>query len=127
MFNYIIYQYIDILIIKKILSSKKKQSWVAVSAFDKAGILGRAFNTLCSEITRISDGRLNIRLFHANELVGAFESFDVVQSGTCQMGFGSPYYWAGKSPAISFLSGKVDINSFASSNLFIPIMETNFP
>ena len=21
------------------------------------------------------------------------------------MGFGSPYYWAGKSPAISFLSG----------------------
>ena len=88
-----------------ILSSKKKQSWVAVSAFDKAGILGRAFNTLCSEITRISNGRLNIRLFHANELVGAFESFDVVQSGTCQMGFGSPYYWAGKSPAISFLSG----------------------
>ena len=44
-------------------------------------------------------------MFHANELVGAFESFDVVQSGTCQMGFGSPYYWAGKSPAISFLSG----------------------
>ena len=42
------------------------------------------------EITRISDGELNIRLFHANELVSAFESFDVVQSGTCQMGFGSP-------------------------------------
>ena len=43
-------------------------------------------------------------MFHANELVSAFESFDVVQSGTCQMGFGS-LYWAGKSPAISFLSG----------------------
>ena len=25
-------------------------------------------------------------------MVSAFESFDVVQSGTCQMGFGSPYY-----------------------------------
>ena len=87
-----------------IVNSKKK-SWVAVSAFDKAGILGRAFQKLCTEITRISKGRLNIRLFHANELVGAFESFDAVQSGTCQIGFGSPYYWSGKSPAITFLSG----------------------
>ena len=88
-----------------IIKSKKKYTWVAVSAFDKAGILGRAFSKLCQEITRISEGELNIKLFHANELVSAFESLDVVQSGSCQMGFGSPYYWAGKSPAISFLSG----------------------
>ena len=88
-----------------IVSSKKKHTWVAVSAFDKAGILGRSFSRICDEITRISNGELNIRLFHANELVSAFESFDVVQSGTCQMGFGSPYYWAGKSPSISLLSG----------------------
>ena len=88
-----------------VVKSKKKHTWVAVSAFDKAGILGRAFTKLCDEITRISNGELNVKLFHANELVSAFESFDVVQSGTCQMGFGSPYYWAGKSPAISFLSG----------------------
>ena len=88
-----------------IVKSKKKHTWVAVSAFDKAGILGRAFSNICDEITRISNGDLNIRLFHANELVSAFESFDVVQSGTCQMGFGSPYYWAGKSPSISLLSG----------------------
>tara|TARA_B100001027_G_scaffold46584_1_gene30458 strand:+ start:3051 stop:4133 length:1083 start_codon:yes stop_codon:yes gene_type:complete len=93
------------LISPKIARSKNKHMWVAVSAFDKAGILGRAFKKLCDDITRISEGELNIKLFHANELVGAFESFDVVQSGTCQMGFGSPYYWAGKSPAISFLSG----------------------
>ena len=85
--------------------SSKKHTWVAVSAFDKAGILGRAFSNVCDEITRISNGEPNIRLFHANELVSAFESFDVVQSGTCQMGFGSPYYWAGKSPSISLLSG----------------------
>ena len=46
-----------------IVSSKKKHTWVAVSAFDKAGILGRSFARLCDEITRISDGELNIRLF----------------------------------------------------------------
>ena len=67
--------------------------------------IGKIFSKICDEITRISDGELNIRLFHANELVSAFESFDVVQSGTCQMGFGSPYYWTGKSPSISLLSG----------------------
>ena len=88
-----------------IISSKNRHTWVAVSAFDKSGILGRSFQKVCEEITRISKGELTIRLFHANELVGAFESFDVVQSGTCQMGFGSPYYWSGKSNAITFLSG----------------------
>ena len=88
-----------------IVKSKKKHTWVAVSAFDKAGILGRAFEKLCEQITRISNGDLTIRLFHANELVGAFESFDVVQSGTCQLGFGSPYYWTGKSEAMTFFSG----------------------
>ena len=34
-----------------------------------------------------------------------FESFDVVQSGTCQMGFGSLTIGLEKSKAISFLSG----------------------
>lgn len=93
------------LIFPNIVKAKKKHTWVAVSAFDKAGILGRAFEKVCQEITRISNGQLTIRLFHANELVGAFESFDVVQSGTCQIGFGSPYYWTGKSQALSFFSG----------------------
>tara|TARA_X000000950_G_scaffold258375_1_gene325720 strand:- start:20280 stop:21368 length:1089 start_codon:yes stop_codon:yes gene_type:complete len=88
-----------------VINAKKKRTWVAVSAFDKAGILGRSFQKICDDVTRISNGDLTIRLFHANELVGAFESFDVVQSGTCQIGFGSPYYWAGKSDAITFLSG----------------------
>ena len=93
------------LIFPNIVKAKKKHTWVAVSAFDKAGILGRAFEKVCQEITRISNGQLTIRLFNANELVGAFESFDVVQSGTCQIGFGSPYYWTGKSQALSFFSG----------------------
>ena len=93
------------LLFPNIISSKNRHTWVAVSAFDKSGILGRSFQKVCEEITRISKGELTIRLFHANELVGAFESFDVVQSGTCQMGFGSPYYWSGKSNAITFLSG----------------------
>ena len=57
-----------------ILKAKnKKHTWVAVSAFDKAGILGRAFQKLCDDITRISSGKLNIRLFHANELVSALD------------------------------------------------------
>ena len=42
-----------------IVSSKKKHTWVAVSAFDKAGILGRSFTRLCEEITRIKQGAVS--------------------------------------------------------------------
>jgi len=31
---------------------------------------------------------------------------DAVQAGTAQMGFGAPYYWAGKSEAISFIAAQ---------------------
>jgi TRAP-type mannitol/chloroaromatic compound transport system substrate-binding protein len=68
-----------------IVSSKKKHTWVAVSAFDKAGILGRSFAKLCEEITRISNGELNIKIFHANELVSAFEAFDMFHFEQHQM------------------------------------------
>ena len=67
----------------------------------KQEFLEELFQIFVMKSQEFLKGTLNIRLFHANELVSAFESFDVVQSGTCQMGFGSPYYWAGKSPAIS--------------------------
>ena len=40
------------LAVPNIVTSKKRYSWVAVSAFDKAGILGRSFDKLCSDITR---------------------------------------------------------------------------
>src|SRR5210317_1443755 len=52
-----------------------------------------------AEILRVmSSGRLDIKVYGAGELVGAFEVFDAVAQGTAEMGHGAAYYWRGKIP-----------------------------
>jgi len=46
----------------------------------------------------MSNGRLDIKVYGAGELVGAFEVFDAVSQGTAEMGHGAAYYWRGKIP-----------------------------
>ena len=53
-------------------------------------------------ITSLSGGRLNVKVFAAGELVGAFESFDAVSSGLADMYHASDYYFGAKSPALYF-------------------------
>ncbi|MEE2999193.1 MAG: TRAP transporter substrate-binding protein [Pseudomonadota bacterium] len=84
--------------------SKGKKQWTAVSAFGKAGLLGQALNEFAKFVKEASSGRLTIKVYHAGELVKPFEAMDAVQSGTAQMGYGAPYYWAGKSDSISFVA-----------------------
>ncbi len=81
-----------------------KRQWLLTTAFGKAGLLGQAIDSFAKFVTSASDGALSIKVYHANELVPAFEAFDAVQNGTAQMGYGAPYYWKGKSEAISFVS-----------------------
>ena len=83
---------------------KVKKQWIAVSAFGKAGLLGQALNEFAKFVKSASDGRLSIKVYHAGELVKPFEAIDAVQGGSAQMGFGAPYYWAGKSKSISFVA-----------------------
>lgn len=52
-----------------------------------------------------SGGRLEIKLFPAGSLVGAFESFDAVSKGSAEIGHDWPGYWKGKNEAfIAFAS-----------------------
>lgn len=66
--------------------------------------LGTGANHLAELIGAMSDGRLQVRVFGAGELVPAFEVFDAVSRGTAQMGHGASYYWKGKSEAAQFFS-----------------------
>ncbi len=84
--------------------AKGRTSWICVSAFGKAGMLGQAITHFAEFVNQASAGRMKIKVYHGSELVGPFEAMDAVQSGTAQMGFGAPYYWAGKSEAISFVA-----------------------
>ncbi len=66
--------------------------------------LGTAPERLADDLRLMSDGRLNIKVYGARELVGAFEVFDAVSQGTAQMGHGAAYYWRGKIPVAAMFA-----------------------
>jgi TRAP-type mannitol/chloroaromatic compound transport system substrate-binding protein len=64
--------------------------------------LGTGVNTLVRYIEAMSAGRIQIRVYAANELVPALEVFDTVSRGTAEIGHGAAYYWRGQSEAAQF-------------------------
>jgi len=66
--------------------------------------LGTAPEKMAKRISEMTDGAINIKVFAAGELVGAFEAFDAVSTGTAEMYSGAEYYWQGKSPAFNFFT-----------------------
>ncbi len=66
--------------------------------------LGAAADRVAEFITEMSGGAMRVHVFSAGELVGAFDSFDAVSSGSADMYHGAEYYWAGKSKAYPFFT-----------------------
>ncbi len=66
--------------------------------------LGTAPEAIARNIRRMTDGQIDIKIFAAGELVGAFEAFDAVSTGAADMYNGAEYYWQGKSPAFNFFT-----------------------
>ncbi len=66
--------------------------------------LGSGARQLVDYIERCSNGRIQIDLYSAGELVPAFEVFDAVSQGAVEMGHSGAYYWRGKSEAVQFFS-----------------------
>ncbi len=66
--------------------------------------LGVAPERLAEHLRKMSNGRLDIKVYGADELVGAFEIFDAVSQGTAEMGHGAAYYWRGKIPAAAMFA-----------------------
>ncbi|MDX1570112.1 MAG: TRAP transporter substrate-binding protein DctP [Xanthomonadales bacterium] len=87
-------------------SGEPKREWKMVTAWPRnfPG-LGTAANEVADAVTRMSAGRLTVKVYGANDLVPAFEVFDTVSSGTAEMGHAAPYYWKGKVPAAQFFAG----------------------
>lgn len=60
----------------------------------------------CAErITKMSGGRLTVKVFGAGELVPPLEVFDAVSRGAAEMGHATPYYWQGKDQSFHFFTG----------------------
>ena len=77
----------------------KVYQWKIITTWPKflPGV-GMSAENLAERLRVMSDGRLDIRVYGAGELVGAFEVFDAVSAGTAEMGHGAAYYWRGKMP-----------------------------
>jgi len=63
-----------------------------------------AVETFAAEVKALSQGRLDIHVQGAGELVGAMQVFDAVKDGTIEMGHSAAYYWEGKLPGASFFT-----------------------
>ena len=87
------------------VQTQKKIQWKMVTTWPKnfPG-LGTGAENLVRHIREMSEGRLDIKVYAAGELVPAMESFDAVSKGTAEMGHGASYYWAGKSKAAQFFT-----------------------
>ncbi len=95
---------------KDLVSSKTKKSkdtftlkMVTTWPKDFPG-LGTSASRLAAKINQASQGRINIKVFGAGELVPAYESFDAVRNGVADICHDSPYYWLSKHPATVFFS-----------------------
>ena len=66
--------------------------------------LGLAPENFAEMLKKMSNGRLNITVYGANEIVPAMGVFDAVSSGSVEMGHGAAYYWKGKIPASAFFT-----------------------
>lgn len=86
-------------------ASFKPVSWKMVTTWPKnfPG-LGTGANYFAELINRMSGGRIQVKVYGANELVPPFEVFDAVSSGVAEIGHGSAYYWKGKSEESQFFA-----------------------
>ena len=66
--------------------------------------LGTGAQRFADRVTAMTDGRLDVQVYAAGELVPPFESFDAVSSGSAEMWHGASYYWQGKDPAFNFFA-----------------------
>ncbi len=112
---------------------KTKIEWKMVTTWPKnfPGLgTGAAF--LADQITRMSDGRLTIKVYGASELVPAFEVFDAVSAGTAQIGHGAAYYWKGKVPeaqyfgAVPFGMNASEMNAWLYHGGGLPLWEETY-
>ncbi len=86
-------------------SSQEVFHWRLVTTWPKKFPgLGLAPENFANLLREMSDGRLDITVYGANEIVPALGVFDAVSSGSVEMGHGAAYYWKGKIPASSFFT-----------------------
>lgn len=66
--------------------------------------LGTGAQRFAERLSAMTDGRIKVKHYAANERVKAYDSFDEVASGNAQMYHAADYYWKGKHPGWSYFT-----------------------
>jgi len=86
-----------------IAQSQPTIQWRMASSFPKSlDTIYGAGDILAKRVTEASDGKFQIRIFAAGEIVPGLQVLDAVQNGTVECGHTAPYYYVGKDPAFAF-------------------------
>ena len=83
--------------------SRPHLRWRLISSFPRSldTIFGAA-DVFAQRVSALTDGRFEIRVYPAGEIVPYDQVLDSVQKGTVQMGHAASYYFKGKNPALPF-------------------------
>lgn len=83
----------------KVETSSEKFNWKMVMPWSKGLLFYDVALHFADSVRLASGGRLDIKVFSADELVPAMQSFDAVAKGSAQVGHDWPGYWKGKNEA----------------------------
>ncbi|MCA3184673.1 MAG: TRAP transporter substrate-binding protein DctP, partial [Cupriavidus sp.] len=86
-----------------VVGSNPAVEWRLASSFPKSldTIYGAA-ELLSQRVKELTDGKFNIKVFAAGEIVPGLQVLDAVQNQTVQIGHTAGYYYFGKNPTLCF-------------------------
>lgn len=86
--------------------TQKKIRWRLASSFPQGldTIYGGG-EILAEQLKKLSDGRFDVRVYAAGEIVPGLQVLDAVKEGTVPVGHTAGYYYTGKDPALAFDTG----------------------
>lgn len=83
--------------------TEKKYQWKMAMTWPKVlPGLGTGAVRLGERINKLSDGRLELKIYGAGELVPALGVFDAVSDGSIECAHGGSYYWLSKNRSFAF-------------------------
>ncbi|MFG1359562.1 TRAP transporter substrate-binding protein [Xanthobacter pseudotagetidis] len=86
--------------------SQGRIEWRMVTAWPKnLPGLGTGAERLAQRITKMSEGKLAVKVFAAGELVPGLQTFEAVQNGTAEIGHDTPGFHLGKNRAFGYFFG----------------------
>lgn len=87
------------------VADQRTYEWKLITSWPKnLPALGTNPQRFADLVRQMTNGRLTIRVYGANELVGGLEVFDAVSQGVAEIGHTASYYWQGKVPGAPFFS-----------------------